>query len=314
MSIEQSVRRAVLGDEAILREVRLQALSEAPVAFGSTYEREIARPMEDWQRWMSPGVIFFLYEPAGAHGMVAGLRDETDPAVVHLMAMWVHPKIRGSGGADQLVAAVVAWARSEGAKVVRLKVIQGNDRARGFYERMGFRSTGREEIRLRDGRIEVQMERSIEHERTLPQDSLTLRRARAEDWEFAFRVLKETMRDYAVATWGTWFEEESRQDTIEQVTAGRTEIIELGGLPVGIQLVERAETHIQLVQLYIAKEFQRRGFGTQLLNRLFVEARESNLPIRLRVLAVNPAKTLYERLGFVVVESTPERYFMEWPP
>ena len=78
MSIERSVRRAVLGDEAILREVRLQALCDAPVAFGSTYEREIARPTEDWRRWLSLGVIFFLFEPAGAHGMVAGLRDETD--------------------------------------------------------------------------------------------------------------------------------------------------------------------------------------------------------------------------------------------
>jgi len=68
------------------------------------------------------------------------------------------------------------------------------------------------------------------------------------------------------------------------------------------------------VQLYIAKEFQRRGFGTRLLKRLLEEARGSNLPIRLRVLAVNPAKALYERLGFVVVERTPERYSMEWVP
>ena len=93
--------------------------------------------------------------------MVAGLRDEADPAVVHLMAMWVHPMTRGSGGADQLVEAVIAWARSEGAKLVRLKVIQGNNRARGFYERMGFRPTGQEDLRQRDARIEVQMERLV---------------------------------------------------------------------------------------------------------------------------------------------------------
>jgi GNAT superfamily N-acetyltransferase len=68
------------------------------------------------------------------------------------------------------------------------------------------------------------------------------------------------------------------------------------------------------VQLYLLKEFQRRGLGTQLVKRLFVEARELNIPIRLRVLAVNPAKGLYERLGFVVVERTPERYFLEWLP
>jgi ribosomal protein S18 acetylase RimI-like enzyme len=145
-------------------------------------------------------------------------------------------------------------------------------------------------------------------------DHLTLRRASAEDAEFAFHVLKETMREYAVATWGTWWEEESLRETVEQVNAGRTEVIELDAKAIGIRLVDRTETHIQLVQLYILKEFQRRGFGTQLLKQLFVEARESNLAIRLRVLAVNPAKALYERLGFVVVERTPERYFMEWVP
>ena len=160
MSIERSVRRAALGDEPILRELRLQALREAPVAFGSTYEREMARTTADWQRWMSPGVTFILEDAAGARGMVAGLHDETDPAVVHLMAMWVHPQMRGSGSANELVAAVVAWARSEGAKLVRLKVIQGNDRARHFYERMGFCPTGYEEVRERDGLIEVQMERA----------------------------------------------------------------------------------------------------------------------------------------------------------
>jgi GNAT superfamily N-acetyltransferase len=146
------------------------------------------------------------------------------------------------------------------------------------------------------------------------QDSLAVRRARAEDVEFAFQVLKETMRDYVVATWGTWREEETRRETVEQVSAGRTEIIELDHAPIGVQLVDRPGAHIQLVQLYIAKEFQRRGFGTQLINRLFLEAREWKIPIRLRVLAVNPAKEFYQRLGFVVVEMTPERYFMEWMP
>jgi ribosomal protein S18 acetylase RimI-like enzyme len=98
------------------------------------------------------------------------------------------------------------------------------------------------------------------------------------------------------------------------VSSGRTEVIELNQVPIGVQLVDRPGTHIQLVPLYIAKEFQRRGFGTQLVKRLLLEASGTELPVRLRVLAVNPAKALYERLGFVVVERTPERYFMEWVP
>jgi ribosomal protein S18 acetylase RimI-like enzyme len=146
------------------------------------------------------------------------------------------------------------------------------------------------------------------------QNSLTLRRANAEDAEFAFGVLKETMREYVISTWGTWLEEESRRQTVEQVSAGRTEIIELNGVPVGIQSIERAGTHIQLEQLYLREAFQRRGLGTQLVKKLLEEARKSKLPIRLRVLVVNPAKKLYQRLGFVVVERTAVRYFMEWVP
>jgi hypothetical protein len=54
--------------------------------------------------------------------------------------------------------------------------------------------------------------------------SLTLRRAvaeDAEDAEFAFGVLKETMRDYAVATWGTWWEEEARREAVGRPENGR---------------------------------------------------------------------------------------------
>lgn len=161
MSSERSVRRAAPGDEPILREIRLQALREAPVAFGSTYEREMARTTSDWQRWISSGVTFILYESAGPRGLVAGRRDEADAAVVHLMAMWVHPANRGSGGAGNLVSAVVGWAQSEGAELVRLKVIEGNDRARHFYERMGFCPTGQRQVRERDGLIEIEMERLV---------------------------------------------------------------------------------------------------------------------------------------------------------
>jgi GNAT superfamily N-acetyltransferase len=155
----------VLGDEPILRELRLQALTDAPDAFGSTYARELARTTADWQLWLAPGATFIFHESAGARGMVAGLHDEIDPAVVHLLAMWVHPANRGSGAADDLVAAVLAWARSEGAGLVRLKVIQANGRARRFYERIGFRPTGRQTVRERDGGIEIQMERDSREQR-----------------------------------------------------------------------------------------------------------------------------------------------------
>jgi ribosomal protein S18 acetylase RimI-like enzyme len=153
------VRRAVHGDEAALRDVRLQALRDAPEAFGSTLERELARTTEDWRRWMAPGATFLFYDSGTARGLVAGARREDDPSVVQLMAMWVDPALRGSGAADTLVTALVAWAAAEGARSVSLRVVKTNERARRLYERLGFGTAGPEIVRPRDGVVEVEMQR-----------------------------------------------------------------------------------------------------------------------------------------------------------
>jgi ribosomal protein S18 acetylase RimI-like enzyme len=155
-----AVRRAAVGDVATLRAVRLEALAEAPEAFGSTYERELARTTADWQGWLSRGATFFV-EADGARGLVAGRRDEGDGAVVQLMAMWVHPALRGGAAADALVSSVVAWAAAQGAAIVRLRVARGNDRAIRCYERNGFQRTGRQVTGQRESLVEIEMERPV---------------------------------------------------------------------------------------------------------------------------------------------------------
>lgn len=135
-------------------------MSEAPAAFGSTYERELARTTADWQRWLSPGATFIL-DADEPRGLVAAARDEADRAVVRLMAMWVHPLLRGGPAADALVSSVLSWAADEGAREVRLHVVRGNERAVRCYERNGFRSTGREVAGQRDAIIEVEMRRQL---------------------------------------------------------------------------------------------------------------------------------------------------------
>jgi GNAT superfamily N-acetyltransferase len=152
-----SVRRAVIGDEAVLRAVRLKALADSPMAFGSTYERELARTTEDWRRWLAPGVTFLIEADGEARGLVAGVRDQHDSSVVHLMAMWVHPNHRGTGAAEALVSSVKTWAAEVGATQVRLKVVENNERARRCYERAGFRATGRQGIVEKSGDVEIEM-------------------------------------------------------------------------------------------------------------------------------------------------------------
>jgi ribosomal protein S18 acetylase RimI-like enzyme len=93
-------------------------------------------------------------------GLVAGAHDN-DRRSVHLMAMWVHPTLRGSGAADALVTALADWAAAEGATEITLCVEKGNDRARRCYERNGFRATGVETAGDRPGFLEVGMVRPV---------------------------------------------------------------------------------------------------------------------------------------------------------
>ena len=151
-----SIRRAKPGDEPTLRDIRLQALSDSPSAFGSTYERELARTTADWRRWLSPGATFIL-DAGEPRGIVACARDEDDTDVVDLMAMWVHPSLRGGPAADALVRSVLSWATDERAREVRLRIARGNHRAQRCYERNGFSATGREMAGGRDGLIEIEM-------------------------------------------------------------------------------------------------------------------------------------------------------------
>lgn len=153
-----AVRRAVIGDESVLRELRLQALMDSPRAFSSSYEREAARSTENWRRWMAPGVVTFILEKEGqARGLVAGTRDANEASVAHLMAMWVHPELRGTGAAELLVSSVKAWAAELGATEVRLNVLENNMRARRCYERAGFSATGRQGVVEKNGDVEIEM-------------------------------------------------------------------------------------------------------------------------------------------------------------
>ena len=151
-----TVRRAAAGDEQILRSIRLEALADSPEAFGSTYERELARTTADWQRWISKGATWII-DADEPRGIVAGARDSDDPGIVNLMAMWVHPVLRGGPAADALVGSVLSWAAGEGAREVRLRIARGNHRAQRCYERNGFRLTGREIAGNRAGLFELEM-------------------------------------------------------------------------------------------------------------------------------------------------------------
>ncbi len=124
------------------REIRLAALADAPDSFADTLTEATALLERDWRAMTRTGAIFIASAAPEPVGVVAGVPRES-PAERGMGAMWVAPPWRGRGAAPMLADAVIAWARSEGAARLGLWVPADNPRARAFYERQGFRTTGR---------------------------------------------------------------------------------------------------------------------------------------------------------------------------
>ena len=135
----REVRKLTSDDWAELRDARLAALAEAPYAFSSTLAREQDFTERTWRERAGSGRTFAAWDGDRIVGLATGLSEDGQ---WHLVGMWVSPKSRGTGVADQLVSAVCELARQSGFASVTLWVTEMNGRARAFYRRLGFVPTG----------------------------------------------------------------------------------------------------------------------------------------------------------------------------
>ena len=142
---------------------------------------------------------------------------------------------------------------------------------------------------------------------------IRLRPATESDYEYLWWLHGATMRTYVEAIWG-WDEAVQRQYFEERFDPARLQIVESAGQTVGYISVERQREFIFLSAITMAPQTQRQGIGTRLIRDLQDEAERQRIPLRLRVLQGNPARRLYERLGFAVTEETETHITMSWPP
>ena len=75
-------------------------------------------------------------------------------------------------------------------------------------------------------------------------------------------------------------------------------ILTQGDERIGRCLLQHAEAHDRLIDLSIAPEQRNRGLGTSMLQALQRNAERRKVPLLLSVTYGNPARRLYERLGF----------------
>jgi len=139
-----TIRPASAADWREVRRIRLQALAEAPWAFGSTLEREQGFTEETWRQRAGATWAYLAWDGDRVVGTATGLADpEPAQGTVQLVAMYVDPRARGTGCAHQLIDAVVSAAVAEGATRLLLEVTDVNPAAGRCYRRYGFVPTGR---------------------------------------------------------------------------------------------------------------------------------------------------------------------------
>jgi GNAT superfamily N-acetyltransferase len=143
-------------------------------------------------------------------------------------------------------------------------------------------------------------------------NSVSLRTATPADSEFAYRVKKVAFGQY-IEQAGGWDEEQQRQLHAQRFGSQDFQVISQAGIDAGIMVIDREVDCIKVNQLFILPEHQGRKVGRQCMLLVMDEARRRGLPVRLRVMKVNPrARVFYERLGFKRTGEIDTHDLMEW--
>jgi ribosomal protein S18 acetylase RimI-like enzyme len=129
---------------------------------------------------------------------------------------------------------------------------------------------------------------------------IDLQQAKAEHYDFSLQLYLLTMRPY-VQELTVWDEQEQRARFAAQWKREEVRIISLDGKDVGWLQVVELPTEIRLQKFFVSPQYQRSGIGSEILSNLLATWRSTGKKIVLRVLKNNPARRLYERLGFSVV-------------
>ncbi len=84
----------------------------------------------------------------------------------------------------------------------------------------------------------------------------------------------------------------------DEFDSAEVEVLEYEDRIIGMLKCRRNREYLYLAELQLDADFRNCGIGTSLMRLTLSRARTLDVPVRLQVLRNNPARALYERLGF----------------
>jgi ribosomal protein S18 acetylase RimI-like enzyme len=152
-------------------------------------------------------------------------------------------------------------------------------------------------------------------------ESIALRPIGPDDHPFLLAVYSSTREEeLAGVRWSTEQKasflrmqfEAQHQYYQEHYGGASFDVILVDGDTAGRLYVARWPQDIRIVDIALLPAFRRRGIGARLIGGLQEEASASGRTLSIHVERLNPALSLYERLGFRIAEDKGVYYFMEW--
>jgi ribosomal protein S18 acetylase RimI-like enzyme len=137
------IRRLDTEDIDDYRRIRLQALTDTPDAFSSTYEIEAARPIAELADRLTSSNVFGAYYEGQIVGIV-GFKQQTGQKEAHKGVVWgmyVQPEARSRGVGEALIRTMLQLADAL-VEQLTLAVAQGNDTAVTLYRKHCFEVYG----------------------------------------------------------------------------------------------------------------------------------------------------------------------------
>ncbi|RIX73736.1 GNAT family N-acetyltransferase [Acidovorax cavernicola] len=127
---------------------------------------------------------------------------------------------------------------------------------------------------------------------------LVRRPATQEDIPFLLALRQRTMNGHVVASGAEVSDAHHMARLMHRFECA--EVLQHEGQPVGLLKVSRDPHEWVVIQIQLAPGYQGGGIGSRLLAEVVDEATRAGVDLTLSVLRANPAKALYERLGFAV--------------
>lgn len=238
--------------------------------------------------------IFIVKNRNEIIGMI-GIKDYS-----HIALLFVDKRYHRKGIATKLLNMAKSYCREKN-KNIECITVNSSPYGVKFYHATGF--------------IDTDLEKEIDGIRFTPMklEIYNFKKYEQQDFDHLYKIKKDCFKWYVQKLYGEWnddFQIEFFRDYINKELEN-INVIVYKNEKIGIFTNKINDDNKSVIELfYIDKKFQGRGIGKEILMEQLEKDRQNGRNTILRVFKENPARSLYEKVGFEIYDETKSHYKM----